>query len=232
MGFHLDMGNVPSWIGAGSLLLAFRIFLRDRGRSDRAQVDGVGIWGDIEREAVLPGKPRNDDIKVQIHIKNATNLPIEVHLVAFKFQTKWIAPSFSDELGRGPSVRVGVSGKPDVMRFTGPIGIAPQKTWDGQWITVNLSHTAPADSASLDFTSNGVKCVIAYALIIDNAGRRWEARQRQGKSAKRIRWYSRPGEHYPTEWQNVLGRKLRTLKGKAKDRIRSIRTRRTPITRG
>ena len=232
MGFHPDMGNVPSWIGAGSLLLAFRIFLRDRGRSDRAQVDAVGIWGDIEREAVLPGKPRNDDIKVQIHIRNATNLPIEVHLVAFNFQTKWIVPSFSDELGHEPNVREGASGKTDVMRFMGPVGIAPQKTWEGQRITVNLTHTAPADSASLDFTSDGVKCVIAYALIIDNAGRRWEARQRQGKSARRIRWYSRSDEYYPAEWQNALGRRFRILKGKAKDRTRSIRTRRAPITRG
>jgi hypothetical protein len=73
MGFHPDMGNVPSWIGTVSLLLAFRIFLRDRGKSDRVQVDAVGIWGDIEREAVLPGKPRTDDVKVQIHIRNATD---------------------------------------------------------------------------------------------------------------------------------------------------------------
>lgn len=216
------MGNVPSWIGAGSLLLAFRIFLRDRGRSDRTQVDAVGIWGDIEREPVLPGGPRIDDIKVQIHIKKATNLPIDVHRLAFNFQTSWMVPSFSDDLGPGPHVWVGASGKTDVMRFMGPVGIAPQKTWDGQWVAVNLTHTAPAESASLVFTSDGVKCVISYALIVDNAGRRWETRQRQGKAARRISWYSRSGANYPVEWQNTLGRRLRILKGKTGNGIRSI----------
>jgi hypothetical protein len=59
MTFHLDLGDVPSWIGAGSLLLAFRIFLKDRSRSDRTQVDALGIWGDIERKVIPPGMPRD-----------------------------------------------------------------------------------------------------------------------------------------------------------------------------
>lgn len=224
MGFHPDLGNVPSWIGAGSLLLAFRIFLRDRSRSDRAHVDKVGIWGDIERGVVLPGGPRNDDVKVQIHIRNATELPIEVHQVAFTFHTRWGIP-----VGDAPEpivrVRQYVPGKADVMRFMGPVGIAPQTTWEGQWTPVNLTHTAPADDAELYFFSDGVKCVITYALITDNAGRRWEARQRQGKPAKRIRWYSRSGAHYPVEWQNPIGRKFRIFKAKAKERTRNIRRR-------
>jgi hypothetical protein len=231
MGFHPDMGNLPSWIGAGSLLLAFRIFLRDRSSSDRAQVDAVGIWGDINREAVSPGKPRNDDIRVQIHIRNATDLPVEVHSLAFTFQARWVVPSFSDELpGPGPDFREETPGKADTSRFFGPIGIAPQKTWDSQWITVNMTHTAPADSASLVFTSDGVKCVIKYALIVDNAGRRWETRQRQGKPARRVRWHTHSGEYYPAEWQNVLGRRFRVLKSKAKGRIRDIRTQQASIT--
>jgi hypothetical protein len=39
---HIDLGNVPSWLAAGSLLLVFVIFIRDRGNSDRSQVDRVG----------------------------------------------------------------------------------------------------------------------------------------------------------------------------------------------
>jgi hypothetical protein len=173
MGFHPDLGNVPSWIGAGSLLLAFRIFLRDRSRSDRAQVDAVGIWDEIEREAVLPGKPRIDDIKVQIHIRNATDVPIDVPSVAFTFETIWVVPSFSDELeGLGPHVREQLPGKADSLRFMESIRVAPQDTWDGPWTPIILTHTAPADSASLGFFSDGVRCVVAYALITDNAGRR------------------------------------------------------------
>jgi hypothetical protein len=216
MGFHPDMGNIPSWIGAGSLLLAFRIFLRDRSRSDRAQVDTVGIWGDIERDVVVSGGPRNDDVKVQIRIKNASDAPIEVNRVAFTFHTQWVIPT-DDTSDPAVRVRRCVPGRTDVMRFMGPIGIAPQTTWEGQWIPINLTHTAPAEDAELFFFSDGVKCVILYSLITDNAGRRWEARQRKGKAAKRIRWYSRSGTHYPVEWQNPIGRRFRIFKAKAKE---------------
>jgi hypothetical protein len=222
MNFHPDLGNIPSWIGAGSLLLAFRIFLRDRSRLDRIQVDAVGIWGDIQRNSISPGGPRIDDIKVRVNIRNATELPVEVHLVAFTFQTRWIVP-YPESLP-DPTVLVwqGVPGKADVMRFIGPTGIAPQKTWESQWVTINLTHTAPADNATLAPFSDGLKCVIAYALVVDNAGRRWEARQRQGKSAKRIRWYSRSREHYPLEWRNPIGRSFRSFRSRAQERTRRI----------
>jgi len=48
---------------AGSPLLAFRIFLRGRARSDLAQVYAVGIWGEIKRELAKPGGPRVDELK-------------------------------------------------------------------------------------------------------------------------------------------------------------------------
>jgi hypothetical protein len=209
MGFHPDMGTVPAWLGAGSLLLAFRIFLRDRSRSDRAQVDGVGVWGVIQRGGGdRPGRTLHDEVKVRIVIRNATDLPIEVHQVAFTFQTKWVvAPTDVDDI----AVRAlgGTTGKTDMLRFMGPTGIAPRETTDGSWVTVNLARLAPVDGARLSIYSDGVKCVIMHALIVDNAGRRWEARQKQGKSAKRIRWYSRPGKSYPMEWQSPAWRKIR-----------------------
>jgi hypothetical protein len=222
MGFHPDMGNVPSWIGAGSLLLAFRIFLRDRSKSDRAQVETVGIWGVIRRKDFMPGSPRNDDIEVQIHVRNASDLPVEVHRVAFTFDTRWLVPW--DDVSRSEvPVRLEQPGKSDVMRFIGEIGIPPQETWESPWYPINLTHAAPADDAGLSFLSSGVKCVIVYALVLDNAGRRWKARQRQGKPARPIRWYSRSDEHYPVDWQNPVGRQFRKVKGKAKERARRIR---------
>jgi hypothetical protein len=98
------------------------------------------------------------------------------------------------------------------MRFIGPIEISPQTTWKSQWVAVNLTHTAPENAAWLDFTSEGMRCAISYALITDNAGRRWETRHQKGKQAKRIHWYSRSGINYPPEWQNPIGRRVRVLK--------------------
>jgi hypothetical protein len=79
-----DWGNVPAWLGAVSLLLAFRIFLRDRGTRQRAQVERVGVWWKIEREVSFPGDShRVDDAKIRTYVRNASDLPIEASLIAW-----------------------------------------------------------------------------------------------------------------------------------------------------
>jgi hypothetical protein len=224
MGFP-NWGDVPEWLAAGSLLLAFRIFLRDRARSDRAQADKVGIWGKIKRDPSFLSGQRVDDVEVQMCIRNASDLPIEVIQIAWTLQTRWGIPFGDNKPYPELPIRQYVKGKADVMRFLGAVGAAPQETWQSQWYKVNLTHTAPADDAMLLIFSEGVKCVISYALITDNAGRRWEVRQRQGKSAKRIRWYSRSAPHYPMEWQNPVARRFRVLKAEAKEWARNLRRR-------
>jgi hypothetical protein len=79
---------------------------------------------------------------------------------------------------------------------------------------VNLTHVAPDGDARLWFYGDGMRCAISYALITDNAGRRWETRHQQGKPARRIRWYSRSGPHYPVAWQNPIGRTAQVLKAR------------------
>jgi hypothetical protein len=212
-----DWGNVPAWIGAGALLLAFRIFLRDRRTSDRAQVDSVGVWWEIRREISVPGGVRIDDVEVRTLIRNASDRPIEATQVAWTINTQWaVADLTQPQMPTGdPGVWILLNGKPDVMRFIGPVQIPPQKTWESQWLKTNLTHTAPEDHAWLDFLSEGARCVIRYGLITDNAGRRWETRHQRGKRARRIRWYSRSGSYYPAAWQNPIARRFRSLKVKA-----------------
>lgn len=225
MGFHPDMGTVPSWIGGASLLLAFRIFRRDRSRSDRAQVDNVGIWGEVQRTADLPGVSRRAKIMAQINVRNATDLPIEVHLVAFKFYTLWKVPRNNSANPSAPTWNE-VPGKKTDLYFLDEEGIAPRKSWESGWLPIELDYAAPADDAILHFRSQAVKCIIEYALVVDNAGRRWETRLRQGRPAKRIRWYSRPRKDYPVEWQGPIWRSVRMLKAKAAARFRNILGRR------
>lgn len=224
MGFHPDLGSIPAWIGAGSLLLAFRIFLRDRSKSERAQVEAVGVWADIKREPISPrSSPGLAEAEVRIRIKNGSDLPIEVSLLFFTFNTLWGIPLHGEA---SPfSARRFVPGKPDAIRHMGPGVIAPQETWDSEWFWVNLAHTASSnDVAELAISNEGVKCIV-HCLVIDNAGRRWEARQRRGKPARRIRWYSRPGKYYPMEWESLIWRKFWAFKAKLKERTRSIRKR-------
>jgi hypothetical protein len=212
-----DWGNVPAWLGAGSLLLAFRIFLRDRGTRERAQVEGVGIWWENYRELPQVGGsgPRVDDAKIRISIRNASDLPVEATQIAWQIHTRWGVPDPQPGWpGDGPGAWQVVNGNPDTMRFIGPVEVPPQTTWEGEWLPVNLTHTAPENADWLDFTSEGLRCALSYALITDNAGRRWETRHQKGKQARRIRWYSRSGPYYPIAWQNPVGRRARALKAK------------------
>ena len=224
-----DWGNVPAWIGAVSLLLAFRIFLRDRSKADRAQVDAVGVWWEIDGKPSFPGGQRVDDIQIRTMVRNASDLPIEAMQIAWTVKTKWAVPDLTQALFPKtdpyyPGVYEVRDGLNDSMRFLGPAKIPPQKTLEGQWQTINLTHTAPGKEAWLVPTSEGLECVIVYGLFTDNAGRRWETRHQKGEQARRVRWYSRSGPYYPVSWQNRIGRKSRVIKAKLSERIKKYRS--------
>lgn len=224
-----DWGNVPAWIGAGSLLLAFRIFLRDRSRADRAQVDVVGVWWETEYEPSMPAGRRVDDIKVRMLVRNASDLPIEATQIAWKIRTRWAVPDLTQPLfpetdPHYPGVYTVREGLDDSLKLTGPARIPPEKTFEGQWLSINLTHAAPDQDAWLGFTSEDLQCVMVYGLFTDNAGRRWETRHQKGKQARRIRWYSRTDPYYPIAWQNRIGRKTRVTKAKLSERIKKYRS--------
>src|SRR5262249_3767429 len=130
-------------------------------------------------------------------------------------RTKWMVPDRAPGWPKNPPMSWSVEdGKADSLRFIGPVQIPPQTTWKGPWAPINLSHTAPGSDARLFLTNEGVWCEISYALIRDNAGRRWETRHQKGKKARRIRWYNRSGLHYPVAWQNPIGRRVRVFKAR------------------
>lgn len=215
----LDWGNVPAWAGALSLLLAFRLFIRDRNTAERRQVDSVGVWWEVERTAVMPGEPGNDDVKVRLLARNGSELPIELSYVAFEIETRWSVPDydqawFDPEDPHYPGVWKIERGTEPHRMFVGPINIAPQSTFEGSWASANLSHLAPASNSSLDFTVEGVRCVLRWALVTDNAGRRWQTRHRKGRQAKRIRWFSLRPAWSPMAWQSPVRLLVRRWRAK------------------
>jgi hypothetical protein len=188
----LDWGSVPAWLGAGSLLLAFRIFWRDRSNAERSQVDLVGAWGATEYERRSPdASERVEQVSVHLFIRNASELPIEVAQLACDLETTWLVPD--GELAYRP-----VAGIQPHRSFTDPIVVAPQDTWDGSY-DFNIAHLAPENAVQLHLIRGGV-VVIRWLLIIDNAGRKWEVRPSSGTRARRVTWYSRREEYQPAWW--------------------------------
>jgi hypothetical protein len=75
---------------------------------------------------------------------------------------------------------------------------------------------ATGDMRELSPGGEGVRCEIAWLLIRDNAGRRWEVRPGIARRAKRIRWYHRPKEFQPLLWFSPLMRRFLVIRSKVR----------------
>jgi hypothetical protein len=195
---HVDWGNVPSWLGAGSLLLAFVIFFRDRRNSDRAQVDRVGVWFTETYEKRFPGIGQNQDrveeATIRVHVRNASDLPVNVAQLAFEVRTNWMVPT---EPQNPVPVHVETAGNGSVKLFLNDFRVPPGETLDMP-SPVNVDHLAPEAAVQLA-PFHGVNAAASWLLVTDNVGRRWIVRPREGR-AKRRRWYLRRKEYWPQRW--------------------------------
>jgi len=206
----IDWGSVPAWIGAGSLLLAFRVFLRDRSNADRAQVENVGVWYEADYERKLPGAiPRVEKAGIRWFFRNANELPIEIAYLSFEINTRWdirdlehVRVVTPGELPEPTVWTVGPGVNPQ-RRFIGPLRLAPGELREALVPDIDLSQMAPENADQLDF-QQGVTCRIHWILVADNANRQWEVRPMSAKRARRIRWWSRRREYYPVEWRNKV----------------------------
>jgi hypothetical protein len=195
---HVDWGNVPSWLGAGSLLLAFGIFIRDRWNTDRAQVDRVGVWFTETYERRWPGlgqdQARVEEATIEVHVRNASDLPVNVVRLAYEVRASWMVPTEPQSL---VPVHVITAGDGCVQQFLDDFRVPPGETLNMP-SPVNVAHLAPAGAVQLS-PIRGITAAASWLLVIDNVGRRWAVRPRTGRAVRR-RWYRRSEEHWPRRW--------------------------------
>jgi hypothetical protein len=192
----VDLGSLPAWLGAFSLLLAYRIFRNDRTNAERAQVDLIGAWAE---PASSWADARRYEVRTQPYIRNASELPVEAKMLAYEIHTTWLVGD----------AHIEAAGSPVVKQFLYDISIPPQRTWDnaGTPAPANVAHTAPEGGLGLS-PVRPIWCEVSWLLVIDNAGRKWELRPAKGRRAKRIRWYHRPREYQPSDWFSPLMRRF------------------------
>jgi hypothetical protein len=83
------------WFGGLSLLLALYLFLRDRRRDDREQIDKTAVWMTANWDPTLALRdmnrtvPATEEITYQIFTKNTNDVPIELAHAAFLIKTNW-----------------------------------------------------------------------------------------------------------------------------------------------
>jgi hypothetical protein len=207
----LDWGNVPGWLGAGSLLLAFVIFNQDRQNAARSQVDRIGVWASSENMAAYDdrGFPKmrmagavSDksvfDVTVRLFVRNASKVPARVEYIGYELTSEWMAWTLAEDGSREGQCVPGRSMRMDVARIL----VAPGETREVETLA-NLANSAPGDvyevvhgvvdMPTIDLYRTEV--VIRKAVIVDNAGRRWFVQPGRALRARRRphrSWYDVP----------------------------------------
>jgi hypothetical protein len=197
----LDYGTVPGWLGGLSLLLALYIFRLDRRATERAQVDLIGVWLNLEYERAAPvDASRVETGSFTRFVRNSSASPVEIVQIAFNIRTRWMVRDLAqwrDDLG----IWTDTPGTGTVQMYSGRVRIPPGETWESGPQAVNFAHLAPEHADQIALT-DGLSYEIRWVLLIDNSGRRWEIRPMAGGPARRIRWWSRRRGDYPVEWKN------------------------------
>jgi hypothetical protein len=152
---------------AGALVLGLVILFRDHRNHERAQVDRVGAWAEPTYERRPPWGERVEQAKIQVYVRNASELPVKVRQLKYTVHTRWYVPTDDGawEL---------VDGAPAGPYFLKDFQVRPQQTWDNNSTAyeANLAHTAPERAVQLDFIQ-GLRCEINSVVVVDNAGREW-----------------------------------------------------------
>jgi hypothetical protein len=217
----IDWGTAPAWVagvlGGLSLVLALTIFLRDHINAERAQVDRVGPSTRVLTYTghLLDAPGTSARATAQVTVRDGSDLPVHVAMLAYVLRTRWALPDTDNSYPPGSWT---VTPGTDVhWLLVGPFDVAPQDVWPGPAPTEHdLSHLAPERATQLSPGGEGVRCEIAWMLIRDNAGRRWEVRPGIARRAKRIRWYSRPKEYQPPMWYSWLTRRFIVKRSKVR----------------
>ena len=187
----MDWGTVPGWLGAGSLILAFVIFRRDRRNAERSQVDLVGAWGEGAYELVKPGEGEDSKATISMHLRNASELPVVVRQLAYEVHWRWLL-----RVKEHPVAPVHDEGDAAKRGFFEDVQLAPGETKDLTSRAFDLSRRGSRKVVPF----GGVTVQVSWLLMIDNAGRRWVVKPNKGSRATRVRRWWRPGEYMPHKW--------------------------------
>ncbi|MEV6908093.1 hypothetical protein [Amycolatopsis sp. NPDC051071] len=170
---HLDWGNVPSWASAGSLAVAAAVFVRDRRRHQRRQIDEVMAWGDIvdvrpillDDDTKLPPK---DLVLTAPRFKNSSKLPVRDVIVNYTILTHW----------RDAQTR-----RSYFARFTRVAWhidiVEPDKTAQPKLPKVQIAP--PPNGRAM--ASRYVQMSITHVYVRDSAGKIWVCRPNSGRPA-------------------------------------------------
>ncbi|MFD9890587.1 hypothetical protein ACFWY9_14680 [Amycolatopsis sp. NPDC059027] len=187
----VDWGTVPAWVSAGSFLLGYIVFVRDRRERQRRQVEKVGLWADD-----FGLDPLGGNTTPMFLVKNDSGLPIQIvelrYVIAATVE-RWnlesmvpVARSWNYRSSIWVFKNVGIiePGLGEAVKLAGTpvlrndlllelLAIVPRSNdWGG------YSHT---------FDINRWRVDVVRVVFEDNSGRRWYFNTTSGKGVRPYR---------------------------------------------
>ena len=91
-----DLGGAFLASGAGRVARLRDLLPGIVGRRSCAQVDRIGVWFTETYERRFPGlsqdQDRVEEAGVEVHVRNASDLPVDVVQLAYEVRTRWMVP--------------------------------------------------------------------------------------------------------------------------------------------
>jgi hypothetical protein len=202
-------GTVPAWIagvfGGLSLVLAMSLFIRDRRRSDREQIEKLAVWSEVDYALDLPYQPtRKVDVRCVLRAKNSGDGIAAIPWVVWEVSTNWAVRDMEQSSPDG-SLRVW-SSTPGACasELGGKVGfVPPTENVVERRTTHPVDHQRPSGGEGLA-TDEGASSRILWFLAIDAAGRKWKVRPGSGRPARRVRRYTVRRKKFPRDWKHPL----------------------------
>jgi len=204
----IDWGDAPGWFGGLSLVLALTIFMRDRSNAMRAQLDRVAL-SPVTVDQRVSSVVGTGVATAKFTVRNGSDRPIHVAQLALVLRSTWVMWVKHDtRTGSVSEESTPLPGTKAHWICFDAFDIAAQDTWSqSRELVLELGEQAPEGAYALR-SRDGVECDIAWLLVSDDGGRRWEVHPGIAPNAKRIRWYSRPKEGQPLSWFSRLMRRF------------------------
>lgn len=162
-------GTLPSWFGGLAFVLALSLFLRDRRRDERVQIDKTALWMTAEWDPTPAlGDPQRvveptEEINYLILAKNSNDVPVVIGHAAFIIETSWWV--------RNDEMFATLTRGTDLSRlFQGAYLLAPGEQREQPAQKFYVGHQAPPGANGLGTPPDGVRCRVDWFLATDNAG--------------------------------------------------------------
>jgi hypothetical protein len=129
----------------------------------------VGVWFTETYERRFPGlgqdQGRVEEATIDVHVRNASDLPVDVVQLAYGVRTRWMVPA--EPQGPVPA-HVETAGDGCVQLLLNDFRVPPGETLDLP-SPVNVAHLAPEGAVQLS-PLHGVDAAASWLLLVITSG--------------------------------------------------------------